>query len=278
MAYKNPLQIERMIKAMDHPDFYFYIHLDQKIPFESFAFLANLPRVSFINKRSICNWGGFSFVRAVINSLKEVLSGNVDYDFYNLLSGQDYPIKPMEEIAGFFEKNKSSSYISFDEEHQKDWWAHAVSRFESYHFTDKNFKGRYLVQRALNFILPKRRFPLSLKLYGSSISSWWTITKPCAEYLVNFASKEVALMKFMDYTWGADEFFYATVLMNSPYKDQIVNDNLRLITWKSGYSNPVILTNQQFDIISQSEKLFARKFDTLIDNGIIDTIDKVILQ
>ena len=80
----------------------------------------------------------------------------------------------------------------------------------------------------------------------------------------------------MNYTWGADEFFYATILMNSPYKDSIVNDNLRLITWEDGSANPVILRQKDMELIQKSDKLFARKFDTHVDAKILQELELLI--
>src|SRR5690606_9934903 len=107
-----------------------------------------------------CNWGGFSFVRAITSSVREILSKDIEYDFVNLMSAQDYPIKPISSIYGFFLANEGTSFISFDDSDQSPWWQHAVTRYEHYHFTDINVKGRYFVQGLLNRYLPKRKFPL----------------------------------------------------------------------------------------------------------------------
>lgn len=277
MAYKNPRQVERMILAMDHPDFDFYIHLDKKIDMAPFLFLKDLPRVSFIQKRTVCNWGGFQFVRAVLESLTAVLNNKIHYDFYNLLSAQDYPIKPMPEIAKFFEDNIGKSFMSYDMENGEAWWAHAKSRYETYHFTDFTFKGRYLLQRLVNSVLPKRQFPLKVKLYGTCVSSWWSISTASAIYLSNFVKSNAKLMRFMKYTWAADEFLMATLIMNSTHKDSVVNDNLRLITWQDDLPNPIIFKAEDYDKILKSDKLFARKFDVEVDETILDLIDQNVL-
>ena len=276
MAYKNPAQLEKMLSAMDHESFYFFIHVDAKFDISSFLYLEQLDRVIFIKDRRICNWGGYSFVKAILASLTEVLGAGSSFDFYNLMSAQDYPIKPIDHIANFYEENIGKSFISYDPESKTDWWAHAVIRYENFHFTDFTFKGRYLLQRVVNFILPKRKFPLPIKLYGSNISSWWSISKECADYLVHFIKINGELDRFMGYTWAADEFLIATILMNSPHKDQIVNNNLRYITWSATSPNPIILTKNDLPAILNSDKLFARKFDTEIDSKILEELDNAI--
>ena len=86
--------------------------------------------------------------------------------------------------------------------------------------------------------MPYRQFPLDLNLYGSSDSSWWVISAGAAKYLVNFVESNPKLNRFMQFTWGADEFLIATVLMNSPFKDKIANNNLRYIDWSEGGTHP----------------------------------------
>src|SRR5690606_7845282 len=134
-----------------------------------------MNRVFFIKDRTLCNWGGFSFVKAITHSLKEILSLQEKYEFINLLSAQDYPIKSNEFIYTFLKSHKGESFISYEISNKSSWWKHAVSRYELYHFTDINIKGKYLIQWFINKILPKRKFPLSCTLYGSAVSSWWTL-------------------------------------------------------------------------------------------------------
>lgn len=275
MASKDPSQIERMLKSMNHSDFYFYIHLDKKIDIKPFEYLSMLDRVTFISDRRICNWGGFSFVKAIFASIEEILNTGEHFDFYNLMSGQDYPIKPIQEIVDFYDANQGKCFISYDEDVNSEWWSHAVTRYELYHFTDFAFKGRYFVQGLFERFLPKRTFPLPYKLYGSSNSCWWSITPECARYLVDFMKGNLKLQRFMSYTWGADEFLIATIVMNSPFKDQVINNNLRFITWEDGSARPRILTIIDLESIKASDKLFARKFDRTVDELILDELDLI---
>ena len=272
-AFKSPRQLEKMLHAMEHPEFYVFIHLDKKIDIRPFNHLAKLPRVTFIKNRVLCNWGGFSFVKAYLTALEEILLLGQSFDFYNLMSGQDYPIKPMQYIADFLANNLGKNFISYDEDHKKDWWAHAVSRYELYHFTDLRFKGKYFAQKIINNLTPKRKFPLPIKLYGSCDSSWWTITEASAKYLVKFRHEQVELFKFMRFTWAPDEFIIATIIMNSPYKEDVINNNLRLIRWQEDSPNPLVLKRKDFETLIKSEKLFARKFDMAVDEKILNDLD-----
>ena len=272
MAHKAPEQLERLIIKMNHPMFDFYIHLDKKSDFESFKYLGSMDNVFFITNRIECNWGGYSFVKAILCSVKEVLNSTVKYDFINLMSAQDYPIKPVEEMYNFLSGHKGMSFISY-EFFDGTWWKHAVTRFRSYHFTDYKLKGKYLLQKIVNKLMPQRKFPLNLKLYGSSNSSWWILSFEAAEYLIDFIEKNVKLNKFMQYTWGSDEFLIATILLNSPFKERIINNNLRYIDWSKGGAHPKILSKDDLQKLMNTDKFFARKFDVSMDPEILDLID-----
>jgi exoribonuclease R len=274
IAHKNPAQLERLIRKMQHEMFDFYIHIDKKIDIESFLYLKQIKGVHFIHHRVVCNWGGHSTLEAMLNSLKEVLSNDQRYSFYNLLSAQDYPLKKNQELYEFLANNSKKSFVFYETEEQSDWWSNAVQRYQKYHLTDFNFFGRYLMERVMNKVLPLRKFPLSLKLYGGSKASWWTLNHECAIYLAEFFNQKNGLNKFLKFCWGTDEFVIPTVLLNSPLKDQIVNDNLRYIHFPEGKANPKILELADLTSMLNSNMFFARKFDAPASDELLDEIDQ----
>lgn len=275
MAHKNVNQVERLIRALSHKQFDFYIHLDKKENIEDYIYLSALPQVYFIKKRMSVRWASYQFIQAIMQGLKEILQTSVEYSFISLLSGQDYPIKPPDTIFRFFLEQVGKSFLSF-EPLGSEWWRHAITRVEQYHTTSLSFKGQYILQNIVNNILPKRKFPLPYKLYGGSDGTWWTIGIDCATYLVDFMEEHVSLRLFCYFTWCPDEFLISTILMNSPFKDKIINDNYRYIDWSEGGANPKILTVVDIDNLINTHKLFARKFDLKHDKKIFDIIDTLI--
>jgi len=278
IAHKNPAQLEKLIRAMRHPDFDFYIHLDKKVSIDAFKYLEQIGQVYFVSNRTVCNWGGFSIVEATIRSIDHLQQTGIVYDFVNLISGQDYPIKPVEEIHDFFHKNQGYSFISFDHSNDTSWWTDAVMRYEHFHFTDMDFKGKYFVQKIANRIVSKRKFPVSLDLYGGNKSCWWTITSACAIYISAYFKANPKMISFLRMTWGCDEFIIASILMNSPYQDKLVNENHRYIDWSGNEAHPKILTTNDYQKIIESGMLFARKFDLDVDAGILDILDLRVMQ
>lgn len=274
MAHKNPEQLLRMIKKLDHPDFDIYVHIDKKTPLDPFKIILDVPSVRFISNRIRCNWGAYSFLVAIVSSLNEIFSTQKQYDFVNLLSAQDYPLHSSAYIYNYLKKEKGKNFLSFEDSQESPWWKEAVSRYEKYHFTDINIRWKYLIQKIVNAVMPLRKFPVYTELYGGSKSTWWTLSCDCAKFLADELSNNKRLNNFIKYSWGTDEFVVATVIMNSKFRETIVNDNLRYIDWSEGNPNPKILCIEDFDEIKNSGMLFARKFDIMLDEKVLDEIDK----
>ena len=274
MAYKDPAQIERLVKKMSHPHFDFYIHVDSKFDQQPFEYLTSIERVYLIKKREKIRWAGFSFTRTVIQCVDEVLQGEKRYDYISSMSGQDYPVKSTEFFYQFFENRKGKNFLAIEKFGSK-WWEEAEHRIANYHMTDFDFKGRYRLQFLINRILPKRKFPYGYTLYGSNRATWWTLTAECAKYLVQFIKDHPKVSRFAKFTWAPDEYLIPTVIMNSPFKDSVIPDNYRYLDWSKGGANPKILTAADFETLKKTDNLLARKFDIKVDTSILDMLDEI---
>ena len=104
-------------------------------------------------------------------------------------------------------------------------------------------------------------------------SQWFTLPLEQVKYVVDYLTKNPAVKSFFSYTWGSDEIIFQTILFNSPFKDTIINNNLRYIDWSEKRASPKVLTMQDAGLLMQSDKLYARKFSLTVDSGILDYID-----
>ena len=148
----------------------------------------------------------------------------------------------------------------------------AIARIRDYHFPDSDFPGKYLVLKAINAVLPKRKVPLGLVPVGKS--QWFTITPVCASYIIEYLQQHPAVVRFFKHSWAPDEMIFQTILYNSPYKDAMMNDNLVYTDWSAGGASPKVLTMDDAGKLISSGKLFARKFNRLADSEILDYLDK----
>ena len=271
LCHAYPEQLKRLILRLAHDDAYFYIHLDKKTEIAPFVSLEKILNVCFIKNRVKVNWAGYSIVQATLNSFKEILASGIQYDYINILSGQDYPLKPTEEIHAFFANNPGKAFM--ETLVIADEWQEALPRLTKYHFSDFSFWGKYTAERLVNAVLPARKFPGGLVPVGRS--SWLTLTTACAAYIITYLEDNPALVRFFKFTWGVDELIFQTILYNSSFKKDIVYNNLRYVDWSEGNANPKVLTMADADVLINSGKLFARKFNAEKDNKILDYLDSV---
>lgn len=86
-------------------------------------------------------------------------------------------------------------------------------------------------------------------------------------------------VNFFKYVDVPDEIFFQTIVMNSPYAQCVVNDNMRYIDWKDwDAGSPAVLGREDLGKLAASPKLFARKFDESVDPEVLELIDEKILS
>jgi hypothetical protein len=269
-AYKNLEQVARLVRRLHSGRTSFLVHVDKKTDNREYEALVedlrDLPSVGFL-ARHACHWGGFGHVRATLKGIDELLRGGDRFDYVTLLTGQDYPIKPIAYIERFFETRAPSSFMGFSPLPSDSWSPRGgLDRIENWHLRLYGHHRRLPV---------RRRFPSGLRPYGGG--AYWCLSRECIEYVAGLVARRPDVVSFFRHVDIPDEIFFQTVLLNSPLRDTIVNDNLRYIDWTRG-RRPAILEVRDFEALRASPKLFARKFDVSQDAVVLDLIDRHLLQ
>jgi len=280
-AHKAPQQLKRLLSKLQKSYVDCYVNIDLKASIEPYNCIPNeFSNVKLIKKRVPVFWAEYSQVESTLNGLKEIVDSGINYEYVFFISGQDYPIKPLEELYLFLMKNRGKQFLS-NVELSPNGWYKAMNRYQRY-YIPTTIKQKYLnlpiiskVLHHLIYKIPKRKYPNSLKPYGGS--SWWCITYDCIQYVLNYCNLHPEFIRFHKYTRSPDEMFFQSLIMNSLYAKDVVNDNLIYLDFSQGNPNPKLLNNDDFDKISCSTKFFARKFDVEYDYLILDAIDKLLI-
>lgn len=269
ICHINPDQVMRLVKALQHPEADIYIHVDKKVSIAPFLPIAELPNVYFIQRRITVHWGGYSIVEATISGLRQILDTGIEYDYLNLLSGQEYPLMHADRIHGFFSGHPGRLFMNiFPEEDKLTEYKY---KLKQYYFAAINVRGKYTAEKIARILKP-RKFPDGFEPMGTS--QWFTIPLECAAYVLTFLEENKKIANIFRYMWAPDEMVFQSVLYNSPYRKAITNDNMRYIDWSEGNPSPKILTMANARQLIQSGSLFARKFDMYTDTEILDYLDK----
>ena len=72
--------------------------------------------------------------------------------------------------------------------------------------------------------------------------------------------KDPKLLRSFKFTSCADEHFFQIVLLNSHFSKKCVNDNLYFMIWEKYAWNPNYLDMDDYEKMTNTQKLFARKF------------------
>ena len=269
LAHARPEQLDRLIRALQHPDADFYIHIDHKIDIGPFLKLQQHKNVYLVRKRQKVCWGAYSMVQATLNGFEQIMASDIPYSYVNLLSGQDYPLKSPDSIHHFLQKQAGTQFIEYLSVENE--WQEAIPRIQKYHLTNYSIPGKYRLERLLNTLLPDRKPPEKLTLVGRS--QWFTITQEAVKYILLYLRMHPNVRRFFEFTWGADELMFHTLLYNSPFQSRMQNNNLRYIDWSEGKVSPKILTVADEPALRTSGKLFARKFNVTTHPEIMDLLD-----
>lgn len=133
LAHKNISQVVQLVKYFKH-NCRVIIHIDKKknVAQKYIDELNNLQQVVTISQEYNVNWGGFSILECEISMLNKGLQ-LTDSDYFHLISGQDYPVKPLDYFLSFFEKQKGKNFIQYTHLPHSGWEGNTFKRFQYYY-------------------------------------------------------------------------------------------------------------------------------------------------
>ena len=274
LAYKEPERVIRLVNRLKTSTDYFYIHFGIDVGKQRFNEWKHMvekkcPKANVkITSEFLTKRGSFDSVVAPLTAMRYYKEFN--YDYFVNLTGECYPLKHPNIIKKEFD-GQTSGFMEFFELPSIVWSKGGMERLEKrFYFISI---GKYY--KLIRVPRLRRKLPCNLKPYGGSAA--FCLHKDLINYLLDFLDSNPSVYKFFSHAGYADEVFFQTILMNSPLKTRIVNDDKRYIDWeKSNGGHPKYLTTQDFSKMVESKKLFARKFSLVVDKNILDMIDKKI--
>jgi hypothetical protein len=264
LVHRLPEQFKRLFKAIYHPENHYLIHIDKKTDIQTRkniqTFLTGHKNTHLLESSNV-TWGGYSMIQAELDGMKHLLGLNQTWDFFINLSGQDYPLKSQNIIRNFLTKNRQSNYIKVINQAKER--PETMNRIE-HHFTETSI--------GFQETKTKRKYLQNTVPYIGG--QWMILTRSCCEFICN-SGESKKFEEFYKNTLIADESFFQTVLMNTSFKEKIINNDKRAIVWIPDGNiklRPKTFTQQDLDFLQTGDNLFARKFDDQVDPYIINMI------
>ena len=291
MAHGQFDQLYKLIKSLDDKNNEIFIHIDKKNhdfnhDIENLLISAGTESSVYVYNEVKVYWSHFSQVECELFLLEKAVTKG-PFEYYHLISGQDYPIKSQYYIQSFFSKNSGKEFIDYQTDFFEKNSQLILNRIMYYHPFRKYcrfFKYRILndlfrcldktsllIQKIMRVDRCKKN-----KLDICFGANWFSITDGFAKYILN--NKEF-IEKNFKYSNCPDELFVQTLLKTSPYIKNLYHEttddfygNMRLVDFHRG--NPYTYCSSDIEEIKKSKYIFVRKIDERLDKRIISLIEE----
>ena len=302
LAHKSPKQIVRLLKALNHPQVDCYLHLDKKMHItEEERAEIQLKGGAILPQRVSCYLDDWSLCEAALLLLNE--SRRVSsYKYYMLLSGQDYPIKPIPDLIQLLDRNYPKPYIDTTPYSEDNWisyklWTtklHSKVKFTCNKVQLKigcKIRGLNRVQDICQRLSSKfspsalcQLESLNVKIYGGS--AWWALSDLTVNEMMSDIQSNPQIVETFKWVFTPEELFFQTMVMRTSVASMVeVNPVDKRAQNGLTYANfvsptkevschPHILESEDWEWLKLRPEYFARKFDMDRSPKVLDIIEK----
>ncbi|KAM3116121.1 beta-1,6-N-acetylglucosaminyltransferase [Phormidesmis sp. 146-33] len=243
--------------------------------------------VSLVNPHLQTGWGKFSVLEAALQALSSMYEASTPPDWFVLLSGADYPIKPAKQILSDLASSSYDVYIRHTEikynDYDTPWQKLCYERYCSIQFRTLSLNRElHLTKRKIALKHPfitDPFLPFSKNFRCFAGEHWFCANRKAAEYLIEFHRAKPALAshyrRLDSYTIAPEESYYHSIFCNAPHLN-VSQNHWRYIDWSTKACHPKTLLFEDLPKIQASSAHFARKFDVDTDAKILNELDAVV--
>lgn len=293
LSHRLPDQLLRLARVLDSGGArHVGIHHDPSGEPVDTAALERLASVRLIRPARTVAWGWASQLDTLLWAMEETLSAS-DFEWLIVLSGQDYPVRPLARIEADLRAGGYDGYVQGELVPAPSLTRRLVDEFAArYHYRHRRVpppgprRRRAIV--AARPLLTLRAMPWGC-LLGHRVcgpfpagmpcrrgQDWLTLSRRAVAALVGAARERPRLREHYRHTPHPTESFPHTVLHADPSL-KLSQDPRRFSAWtRPGSPHPDVLRRFDLDAILASGTDFARKFDSTIDSEVLDALDAVV--
>lgn len=281
LAHKNIKQIIELTSILNKK-FEVYIHLDRKcnLSDKDKLILGKMKNV-FLYQVFDVKWGGFNICKAEIFLLKEAMK-NKNNTYFHIISGQDWPVKNIEEIYNFYE-NSNKIYMKYSLSKGIKKAGEPIILWQKYYFNyDKinrrSFFGKIyhrirLLYQTLKNVNKFKDLNIEMDIYQGS--QWIDLPRFAVKYCLDYLETHKNYYEMLKTGFCSDELLFQSILCNSVYISEIEDNNHRYINWSKQYNNYLaILDEKVYKILENGDYHFERKIDRNISSKLLSMLNK----
>lgn len=215
-------------------------------------------------------------------------------EFSTVLSGADYPSRPLPEFLDALDRSGDGllhHHPALDPQ-RSDWTQHEARQRYLYTWRPLGLLGKTASPRwhwlhGLNYIQPAVRLNVSygplrlgtwrgtlpdgLTCYGGS--SWFSLSRRAVQHLLEVTRTRKDILEWGRTSLAIDECFVQSILLSAG-TFEFVNHNGRFIEFsEEGFGHPRTLTAEDAPRIEESAAYFVRKIDSRASAKLLDHLD-----
>jgi hypothetical protein len=283
--YSEPEQANLFIKQLlNYEGSNVFIHLDSKAD-NIRKQIIHHDRVKIMDNSIEVNWGDFSQIQSIIELMKFAKASGGHFDYYSLHSGSDLLVRSIEELVHFLKSENKYAFTDCKPLPRKDWqygsglgrislhWPMILRKKYSHQSPMRYLRSLYGKLYGAKLIKGKA-LPSHITFYGGS--DWFTIRYDCLDDILDYTANHPEFMNLFEHSLIGSEIYFVTLFnIRGRAEEMVSNNNLRYIdfnnTDKKSPGSPKVLTLDDRQRISKSRHFFARKFDSKVDQKVIET-------
>lgn len=249
----------------------------------------------------------FSLVEAYLGALDYARNQEINFDWVINLTGQCYPVRPLQELVNLLEEAEVDGFIRhfqvFDESGKGGgiWpYEEAHSRYHYLYYwrltlTEPAWLWRQIlgvIRVILHRTQPWLRLDTSFGLQIGWLDSsnildrnfslfggpWsMTLSRRAVDYLSEFSRTNAEIKTHFSLMNIPSEVYPHTILRNNPDLKLSEHQHVFFDSLLTKRGRPLILGVEDLDRIWASGLFFARKFDPKIDSQVLDRLDERVL-
>ena len=258
LAHHRPQQLRWLVEALAQPGNSgrdtIILHIDRKSTLglkadrrgiwqTAKALAAEYPNLILMRPR-FTNWGGWSLARIQLHAIAVALQASAEWSHFVNLSGQCYPIKPIEHIRQALAADPDQVFVE-------------MRHLSTLPADDWHLRWHPMVElphRAVWFKGP-RRPPTGFELAFKG-SQWSILPRTFCEWQQS-APVAKPIKRYLSRLLLSDELIMQTLVRNSRWRDKVAPHYGREII----FPGPKVMTRDDLPRLLSSPAFISRKFD-----------------